>query len=193
LVQEVEIEDGGVRCADYDMIGAAGKPAAGVCHARGSNLGLPRAWMICLDVGDLAESLRRVREGGGTIIEETRGANGEAAFAAIHDPVGGAWLWPRNRPGSVQRTPVMPSPKHHPVGSRDDRVTGVQKIMDPDTPERDRSLYPGFMSRNTPHPAVSDLIHRPGHDGAVTAEGVVDQALVREPIVPAPPETTTGE
>jgi len=90
-VQDVEMEDAGERYADYNMFGADGSPAAGVCHARGVNLGLPPIWMIYLPVGDLAESLRRVREGGGKVIKETRGADGKYASAVVQDPVG-AWL-----------------------------------------------------------------------------------------------------
>jgi predicted enzyme related to lactoylglutathione lyase len=87
-VQDIEMEDGSERYADYNMLGGDGNPAAGVCHARGVNLGLPPTWMIYLPVGDLAESLRRVREGGGKVIKETRGTDGEYAYAAIQDPVG---------------------------------------------------------------------------------------------------------
>jgi len=87
-VQDVELEDGSERYADYCMLGDDGDPAAGVCHARGPNLGLPPVWMIYLPVGDLAESLRRVREGGGKIIKEARGASGELACAVVQDPVG---------------------------------------------------------------------------------------------------------
>jgi predicted enzyme related to lactoylglutathione lyase len=87
-VQDVEMEDAGERYADYNMIGADGSPAAGVCHARGVNLGLPPTWMIYLPVGDLAESLRRVREGGGEVIKATRGTDGKYASAVIQDPVG---------------------------------------------------------------------------------------------------------
>ena len=90
-VQDVEMEDAGERYADYNMLGADGNPAAGVCHARGVNLGPPPIWMIYLPVGDLAESLRRVREGGGKVIKETRGADGKHASAVVQDPVG-AWL-----------------------------------------------------------------------------------------------------
>jgi predicted enzyme related to lactoylglutathione lyase len=74
--------------ADYNMVGADGNPAAGVRHARGVNLGLPATWMICLPVGDLAESVRRVREEGGKIIKATRGDDGEYARAVIQDLVG---------------------------------------------------------------------------------------------------------
>lgn len=87
-VQEVGMEDSDERYADYNMLGDDGNPAAGVCHARGVNLGLPPVWMIYLPVGDLTESLRRVHEEGGKIIKATRGSDGEYAHAAIQDPVG---------------------------------------------------------------------------------------------------------
>lgn len=87
-VQDVEMEDGSERYADYNMVGADGNPAAGVRHARGVSLGLPPIWMICLPVGDLAESVRRVREEGGRIINATRGNDGEYARAVVQDLVG---------------------------------------------------------------------------------------------------------
>jgi uncharacterized protein len=87
-VQDVDMEDASERYADYNMLGDDGNPAAGVCHARGMNLGLPPIWMIYLPVGDLAESLRRVPEGGGKIIRETTRADGGYAYAVVQDPVG---------------------------------------------------------------------------------------------------------
>lgn len=87
-VEDVDIEDASEHYADYNMLGGDGNPAAGVCHARGVNLGLPPIWMIYLPVGDLAESLSRVREGGGTIIKETTGANGGCDYAVVQDPAG---------------------------------------------------------------------------------------------------------
>lgn len=87
-VQDVNMADAGERYADYNMLGGDGNPAAGVCHARGVNLGLPAAWMIYLPVGDLAESLRRVREEGGKIIKDATGGDGDYAYAVVEDPVG---------------------------------------------------------------------------------------------------------
>ena len=87
-VQDVAMEDASERYADYTMFGDEGNPTAGFCHARGANLGLPPVWMIYLPVGDLAESLRRVREGGGKVIKATRGSGGEFACASVQDPVG---------------------------------------------------------------------------------------------------------
>jgi len=87
-VQDVEMEDGGERYADYNMLGEDGNPAAGVCHARGVNMGLPPVWMIYLPVGDLAESIRRVEEEGGEVIRVAQGKDGEHVLAAVQDPVG---------------------------------------------------------------------------------------------------------
>jgi len=87
-VQAVQMEDASESYADYNMLGADGKPAAGVCHARGVNSGLPPVWMIYLPVGDLGESLRRVRDGEGKIIKATRGTDGEYVYAVVQDPVG---------------------------------------------------------------------------------------------------------
>jgi uncharacterized protein len=87
-VQHVELADGGERYADYTMLGADGHPAAGVCHARGVNSGLPPVWMIYLPVGDLAESLRRVEEEGGKVVKVMQGEDGEYVYAAVQDPVG---------------------------------------------------------------------------------------------------------
>jgi predicted enzyme related to lactoylglutathione lyase len=87
-VQNVEMEDGGERYADYNLLREDGTPAAGVCHARGVNMGLPRVWMIYLPVGDLAESLRRVQAEGGKVIKGMQGEDAQYVYAAIQDPVG---------------------------------------------------------------------------------------------------------
>jgi uncharacterized protein len=87
-VQDVQMEDGGERYADYNMLGQDGSPAAGVCHGRGANVGLPPVWMIYLPVGDLAESLRRVDEEGGKVVKAVQGEGGAYVYAAVQDPVG---------------------------------------------------------------------------------------------------------
>jgi len=85
--REIEMEDAGGRYADYVLCADNGSGVAGVCHARGVNRGLPVAWMIYLPVGDLAESLRRVPDGGGEVVRST-GSDSESAYAVIRDPVG---------------------------------------------------------------------------------------------------------
>lgn len=87
-IEDVEMDDAGERYADYNMVGGDGNAAAGICHARGANTGLPPVWMIYLPVGDLAESIRLVPKCGGTVIKTHSNADGEAMIAFVQDPVG---------------------------------------------------------------------------------------------------------
>jgi uncharacterized protein len=87
-VQGVEMEDAGARYSDYAMCASDGEAVAGVCHARGVNQGLSPVWTICLPVGDLVQSLDRVQENGGEVVEARKGSDGEVAYAAVRDPVG---------------------------------------------------------------------------------------------------------
>lgn len=87
-VQNIEMKDSGEHYADFNMLDEAGNPAAGICHARGENLGLPPVWMIYLPVDDLAESLRRVQENGGNVIKAMQGKDGEYTYAVVQDPAG---------------------------------------------------------------------------------------------------------
>jgi predicted enzyme related to lactoylglutathione lyase len=95
-VQEVAMQDAGEGYADYCMLAGDGDAAAGVCHARGGNKGLPPAWMLYLPVGDFAESVRRVRAEGGTIVKESAGGEGGHTYAIARDPVG---VWFALAPG----------------------------------------------------------------------------------------------
>lgn len=87
-VKEVEMVDGDDRYLDHDMLGGDGRPAAGICHARGVNEGLPPIWLLHIPVGDLAESLRLVGENGGKVIAETTRGRDGYAYGVIEDPVG---------------------------------------------------------------------------------------------------------
>lgn len=89
--QDVEMEDAGERYADYNMLANESDPAAGICHARGMNQGLPPVWMIYLPVGDLEESLRRVEEEGGKVLKTSKTEDGRVAYAAVEDPIGVAF------------------------------------------------------------------------------------------------------
>jgi len=80
----IEMEDGDGRSASFEMQRDDGISAAEICHNRGDYEGIPPVWLISLPVDDIAESLRRVREGGGEVIK----GNAEALYAVIRDPVG---------------------------------------------------------------------------------------------------------
>lgn len=64
-------------------------PVGGICHARGSNAELPPQWLIYITVADLDESLRQVKELGGSVIGEIRDY-GASRYAPIRDPAGAA-------------------------------------------------------------------------------------------------------
>lgn len=74
--------------SDYNMaMPASGEPAAGICHARGSNADLPPQWLIYIVVADLDASISACRENGGKVLREPHGLAG-GRFAIIEDPVG---------------------------------------------------------------------------------------------------------
>jgi len=81
--------------SDFTMaVPATGKPAAGICHARGVNSDVPAVWMVYLVVADLEESLSAVRKEGGEILAGPRTMGPGSAYAVIRDPAGAvAALW----------------------------------------------------------------------------------------------------
>ncbi len=64
-----------------------GEGAAGVCHAREPNAGLPPVWLIYIVVADLDRSLAKCQALGGTVAGEIR-SMGEARYCLIRDPAG---------------------------------------------------------------------------------------------------------
>lgn len=80
----VESEDAEEALASFEMLCDNGVAAAEISPSRSGVGDLPSVWLLHLPVGDLAESLRRVREGGGAVIKEST----EAGYAIVRDPVG---------------------------------------------------------------------------------------------------------
>ena len=73
---------------DFNMtMPASGEPAAGICHALGSNANMPRQWLIYIIVADLEASSAACTSLGGKIIAEPRGVGG-GHFCVIEDPSG---------------------------------------------------------------------------------------------------------
>ncbi len=73
---------------DFNMtMPESGEPAAGICHARGSNAKLPAQWLIYIVVEDAAKSAEACTENGGKIIAGPRPMDG-ARICVIEDPSG---------------------------------------------------------------------------------------------------------
>ncbi len=80
------VEMGGYQ--DYCMLPEEGGAVAGVCHARGTNEGIPAQWLMYVTVADLARSLERCQALGGEIVRPARGMGGQGRFAIVRDPAG---------------------------------------------------------------------------------------------------------
>jgi predicted enzyme related to lactoylglutathione lyase len=74
---------------DFNMtLPESGTPAAGVCHHRGSNVGIPPQWMIYITVADLDASVVACREGGGEVVYGPKDMGSHGRFCVIRDPAG---------------------------------------------------------------------------------------------------------
>lgn len=73
--------------SDYTMARPDGQPVGGVCHARGTNAGLPPMWLIYIVVADIEASIAACRRHGGEVIAGPK-SMGEARYCVIRDPAG---------------------------------------------------------------------------------------------------------
>jgi len=62
-------------------------PAAGICHARGSNADLPRQWLVYIVVADVDASARQCVERGGELLAGPSALAG-GRYCVIRDPAG---------------------------------------------------------------------------------------------------------
>ncbi|HMV99748.1 MAG TPA: VOC family protein [Acidobacteriota bacterium] len=73
---------------DYCMHPPGSAPVAGVCHARGTNVGLPAQWLIYITVADLEQSIARCVELGGAVLVAPKSAGEHGKYCVIRDPAG---------------------------------------------------------------------------------------------------------
>ena len=74
--------------SDYSMtLPDSGEAVSGICHARGSNAGLPGGWLIYITVADVDVSAAACKEGGGEVLLEPKNLAG-GRFCVIRDPAG---------------------------------------------------------------------------------------------------------
>lgn len=75
---------------DYAMKPVGGDPVAGICHARGPNVGLPACWLMYITVADLDASMDRTRALGGQVVYGPRDMGGYGRMCVIRDNAGAA-------------------------------------------------------------------------------------------------------
>ena len=74
--------------SDYCMNAPGGDTVAGICHARGSNEGLPAKWLVYINVEDADVSAARVESLGGRILKPVTNMAGQGRYCVIEDPAG---------------------------------------------------------------------------------------------------------
>ena len=72
---------------DYVMATPEGTGVAGVCHARGTNAGLPPQWLIYITVEDVDRAAAECNANGGSIIKGPLAMSG-GRICVIRDPAG---------------------------------------------------------------------------------------------------------
>lgn len=81
----------GLSMGDYEdfvmMPSGSTDGVAGICHARGANVGIPPVWLIYVTVINLDASLAAVEAGGGEVVSGPREV-GNDRMAVIRDPAG---------------------------------------------------------------------------------------------------------
>ena len=64
------------------------EPKAGICHAKGSNAGLPAQWLIYITVEDADTSAARCEELGGSVLAGPKDMGEMGRYCVIQDPAG---------------------------------------------------------------------------------------------------------
>jgi predicted enzyme related to lactoylglutathione lyase len=74
---------------DFAMTAAGtGEAAAGICHARGTNAGLPPQWLIYITVPDVDAGAATCLELGGQVLAGPKDMGGYGRYCVIQDPAG---------------------------------------------------------------------------------------------------------
>ena len=74
--------------SDFTMNTADGQGVAGICHARGTNAGLPPQWLMYIVVEDLDLSVARCTDLGGEVVVPPKEMGSMGRYCVIRDPAG---------------------------------------------------------------------------------------------------------
>ncbi|MBI5473758.1 MAG: VOC family protein [Ignavibacteriae bacterium] len=74
---------------DFNMVSPqTGKPAAGICHARGVNAELPAQWLIYITVDSVEKSVERTVALGGKVLVPPKSMGNYGMYCVVQDPAG---------------------------------------------------------------------------------------------------------
>ncbi|MFD1770683.1 VOC family protein [Sphingobacterium suaedae] len=73
---------------DYIMAIDNQTVGGGLCHRRGVNSQIPPQWIMYVQVADVQQSLEDVLQYGGSLVQESRKADGSLYYVIVKDPLG---------------------------------------------------------------------------------------------------------
>lgn len=79
------MKDGEEEYIDYAMSLDATTPAAGVCHSKGQNTGIPPQWIPYFYIENTKESLDKCLALGGSVIKESKKKDGTYNYVIVKD------------------------------------------------------------------------------------------------------------
>src|ERR1035441_2836911 len=88
LIIDDVLATGGTAAAVAELVETLQGKVAGLCHAKGENVGLPPVWLIYITVDDLDLGIRRCQELGGKLLRPAISMGASGRFCVIEDPVG---------------------------------------------------------------------------------------------------------
>jgi predicted enzyme related to lactoylglutathione lyase len=75
--------------SDFTMgLPSTGQPVTGICHARGTNAGLPVQWLLYITVADVEASAARCADLGGKVLAGPRTWGDYGCMCVLQDPAG---------------------------------------------------------------------------------------------------------
>jgi len=80
-----------VGVGDYEdfCVGPSGSaPVAGICHAKGPNVGIPPVWLIYFTVANAEHAAQEAVKHGGTVVRPVSTLSGTGRFVVLRDPAG---------------------------------------------------------------------------------------------------------
>lgn len=86
--QAIPMIDGDDEYNDFVMMHGENGAAGGICHSRGTNLGIPPQWIPYISVNEIDKRKNLAIENGAEVLKEQIDKNGSLYFVIMKDPSG---------------------------------------------------------------------------------------------------------
>ncbi len=74
---------------DFSMqLPSNNQDVVGICHAKGSNAGLPAQWLLYFKVANLDDSIAQTQARGGQLLSKVKSYGSTSRYIIIQDPAG---------------------------------------------------------------------------------------------------------